>query len=208
MNDSEHRIQVNCVRYFRYQFPDKIIFAIPNGSVRNIITARRLKDEGVLAGVPDLYIAEPNGDWAGLFIEMKNGKAGRVSENQQEVMTKLTSVGYKCAVVRSFEEFVAVVKDYFGESELHERIEANRDRAMQRIAQATIEAKRSYEAQTAYEQAICGTNLPINNDKLNYIRDSNKTLKNKPKCDTQFILKTTHKPTRKTIVRQEKPCDC
>ena len=54
MKDIEHRLQVACVRWFRLQHPNVLIFAIPNGGQRNVVTAKRLKDEGVVAGVADL----------------------------------------------------------------------------------------------------------------------------------------------------------
>lgn len=204
MNDKEHRLQVSCVRYFRYQFPDKMIFAVPNGAQRNIITAKKLKDEGVLAGVPDLVIPAPSGDWHGLFIEMKNGKQGRVSEFQQTAMHKLTEEGYRCAVVRSFEEFVAVVSDYFGEQEIQERIALNRERATANIDKAIQQARQSYKAQIAFEAAINGANMPICNDKLNYPKHTSKP-KQAKKCDADIEPK--HKP-RRTITEQPKPCGC
>ena len=206
MNDLEHKLQVNCVRYFRYQFPDKLIFAVPNGAQRNIVTARKLKDEGVLAGIPDLVIASANDNWHGLYIELKNGKAGRVSDHQYDAMQKLTEEGYRCAVVRTFEEFVAVVQDYFGEEEIQERIANNRERAIARIEQAALEAKRSYKAQVQYEAALRGNTAPIVNDKMSYLRPE-KPHKREPKCNTEFDL-PKKQVVQKSATTNNKPCDC
>ena len=76
-SSTEHDLQVACVNEFRYlnpRFADLLI-AIPNGGKRNAIVAAKMKAEGVVAGVPDLFFAHPSGEWHGLFLEMKNGKA-------------------------------------------------------------------------------------------------------------------------------------
>ena len=112
MKTTEHEIQVNCVNYFRLRYPKGLIYAIPNGGQRNVIVAAKLKAEGVLSGVPDLHIPLAKNGFHGLYIELKNGKAGRVSDNQRTTMEKLQSEGYRCEVCRSFDEFKNVVDDY------------------------------------------------------------------------------------------------
>jgi hypothetical protein len=72
----EHTEQVNLMQWWAlacrgFGIPEQLLFAIPNGGQRNIIVASKLKAEGVRAGVPDLFLAFPKKDAAGLFIEMK-----------------------------------------------------------------------------------------------------------------------------------------
>ena len=112
MKQPEHILQVACVNYFRLRYPKGLIYAIPNGGQRNVIVASKLKAEGVLSGVPDLHIATAKKGFHGLYIELKNGKAGKVSDNQKTIMEKLQSEGYRCEVCRSFDEFKNVVNDY------------------------------------------------------------------------------------------------
>ena len=112
MRDLEHKLQCLCVEWFRYWYPKGTIFAIPNGGARNVVTAAKLKAEGVLAGVPDLCVPMARGGFHGLYIELKNGKKGVVSERQRTIMDKLNDEGYKCVVCRSFEEFVQEINDY------------------------------------------------------------------------------------------------
>lgn len=112
MNNNEHNLQVACVRWFRYQYPNAIIYAVPNGGQRNAIVAAKLKAEGVLAGVPDLFVAVAAGGWHGLYIEMKDGKQGRLSPHQARMIIDLQRAGYKCVVCRSFDEFEAQCNDY------------------------------------------------------------------------------------------------
>ena len=114
MRDREHQAQVACVNWFRMQYPEKLIHAIPNGGARNIIVARKLKAEGVVSGVPDLFIPEPSKGYHGLFIEMKV-KGGRLQETQKDMIDKLESRGYKCHVCWSVDDFMKVVNEYFGQ---------------------------------------------------------------------------------------------
>jgi len=111
MKHLEDSIQKTCVQWFRLQYPKKIIFHIPNGGNRNIREAARLKAQGVLAGIPDLLIAEPNGNHSGLWIEMKSPK-GRTTKSQDEMMPKLIDRGYRVSICRSLGEFQEVVKYY------------------------------------------------------------------------------------------------
>ena len=116
---SEHTLQVKCVQYFRHAFPeyDELLFAIPNGGKRNVRVAVKLKAEGVVSGVPDLFLAIPSGEWHGLFIEMKNGKSNDVTDNQQRIMFKLAMQKYKTAVARSYEDFCKIIQEYLYERE-------------------------------------------------------------------------------------------
>ena len=112
MKTTEHEIQVNCVNYFRLRYPKGLIYAIPNGGQRNVIVAAKLKAEGVLSGVPDLHIPIAKKGFHTLYIEVKNGKSGRLSENQKTTMEKLKSEGHKCEVCRSIDEFKNIVDNY------------------------------------------------------------------------------------------------
>lgn len=109
--DVEHHIQVRCVNWFRSKYDDILIFAIPNGGDRNLLTAKKLKAEGVLKGVADLFVLYPNGEYAGLFIEMKT-KDGRQQESQKEFQKYCEKVGYRYVVCRNEEEFEKEVEGY------------------------------------------------------------------------------------------------
>lgn len=111
-NQPEHDMQVFCVRWFRRNYKGEIIFAIPNGGRRMYREAVRLKAEGVLAGVPDLFVSAARGCYHGLYLEMKS-LSGRVSDVQKEVITSLMSHGYRVEVCKSIEMFKLAVDDYF-----------------------------------------------------------------------------------------------
>lgn len=112
MRQEESLIQRACIQWFRYQFPKKIIFANANGGSRHLLEARRLKLEGVLAGVPDLFCPEPNSLFHGLFIEMKT-KKGTVKPHQKQLIADLKTRNYCVEVCRSFEDFKKLIESYF-----------------------------------------------------------------------------------------------
>lgn len=110
---TEHQEQVLLIKWFDLQYRGRIVlFAIPNGGQRNLLVAKKMKAEGVRAGVPDLFLAVPNKDYAGLFIEMKKEKGGVVSEYQKIMLSRLEQAGYKCSVCKGFEEAKAEIEEY------------------------------------------------------------------------------------------------
>lgn len=119
MNQEEHNLQVACVRWFRLQYPDlaPLLFAVPNGGARSKATAGKLKAEGVVPGVADLILLVPRIEegcknmWHALCIEMKT-PTGRQSAEQGLWQLKVEQHGYKYAVVRSLDEFIALVNGY------------------------------------------------------------------------------------------------
>ena len=85
---SESEEQIGFLSWFDASFPGVRIFHIPNGGHRAISVAKKMKAEGVKAGVPDLYIPA----WK-IWIEMKRVKGGRVDPDQAEWHDYLTAIG-------------------------------------------------------------------------------------------------------------------
>ena len=101
------------------------MFAIPNGSYKSTTAQRKFKAEGLKAGVPDLFIPEPNKCYHGLFIEMKkrpktlaSGKmsyAGiKVSKQQEEWIDRLKAKGYQAVVCCGADDAIKKIEDYMG----------------------------------------------------------------------------------------------
>ena len=111
---NEHSEQVGLVLWFRRRFPDVLIFAIPNGEYRAISTAKKLKAEGVVPGIPDLFIPS----WK-LWVEMKRSDGGVISPEQHSIHGYLERVGYTIIVGNGAEDasrkILAVAADKRGE---------------------------------------------------------------------------------------------
>lgn len=122
MKHNESSLQISCVTWFRAQYPKYagLLFAIPNGGKRSVITATIMKREGALAGVADLFFAKPihhenvghkyQGD-SGLFIEVKFGK-GKQSESQKLFQKSVTEQGYAYEAIYDFDSFKKLIEEY------------------------------------------------------------------------------------------------
>lgn len=84
---SEHDEQValfNLLSLYESKYPVlKWIHAIPNGGHRHMAVAKRMKAEGVRAGVWDIFVPVAVDDKSGLYIEMKFDD-NKLTGNQQQ----------------------------------------------------------------------------------------------------------------------------
>lgn len=93
------------------------IYAVPNGARRSAAHGAKLKAEGMLAGVWDLFLPVPGrgpcgGQYLGLYLETKTDE-GRLTQAQQEFGRFVQQSGYATAVYRSLPEFVNAISAYF-----------------------------------------------------------------------------------------------
>lgn len=112
--DEEHRLQAACFKWFCLRYPrlHGRLFAVPNGGARDAITGRRLKEEGVVAGVADLILLISNDKYGALLIEMKT-ETGRQSESQKAWEAQVTADGdYKYVICRSIGQFIQEITNY------------------------------------------------------------------------------------------------
>jgi hypothetical protein len=107
----ESKLQRACVAWLRIQYPEYVLFAVPNGGFRNAKEAGILKAEGVLAGVADLFLMFPNKGYMGMFIEMKYG-SGKQSSEQVRFQKNAEALGYKYIVSNSLEGFMKEINEY------------------------------------------------------------------------------------------------
>ena len=108
MKQEEHREQCALMQWWAlecrcYGVDERLLYAIPNGGLRSQITGAKMKREGVRAGVPDLFLAVAQGDYHGMFIEMKTS-TGRVQPSQKTMMELLQSQGFHCVVCRGWDD--------------------------------------------------------------------------------------------------------
>lgn len=88
-----------------------LMFAIPNGGLRNIVTAKKLKAEGVKSGVPDIFLPHAVTPFHGLFIELKS-QGGKLSDNQKHFIHNLKNQGYFTAVCIGAEQSIKTIQNY------------------------------------------------------------------------------------------------
>jgi len=124
-SQDESKLQQAALRWFKYQYPNVVVFSIPNEGQRNVRNASRMKAEGLCPGFPDVGICHVQTiknktftDGSGLtgycpmlFVEFKSLK-GKLSPSQKEVHQKLRDSGYKVEVIRSFDEFKNCIEEY------------------------------------------------------------------------------------------------
>lgn len=108
---TEHNHQKLLIAWFKANYPGKTLFAIPNGGHRSPTEGKRLKDEGVVAGIPDLFLADGN---PGLFIEMKEPGKGRLSKEQKEIIPTLQTAGYPVVICFGYEDAKKAITEYLG----------------------------------------------------------------------------------------------
>lgn len=94
------------------QYPElSLLHSIPNGGKRNIREAARLKKEGALAGVSDIFLPVARGDYHGLYIELKV-KGGKLSDHQKWWIEETTKQGYYSTVCFGWVEAKGVIEGY------------------------------------------------------------------------------------------------
>jgi len=116
--NEEHQEQCALIQWAKLQAKTtpalSMLFAIPNGGARSVITGAMLKREGVQKGIPDLFLAVPRRACGGLFIEMKKKKGGVVSQEQREWIAKFVWQGYQAEICNGWEEARDIIIKYLG----------------------------------------------------------------------------------------------
>jgi hypothetical protein len=114
-SDEHHKIQRAVIQFARYAwhaYPELWgLYAIPNGGKRDKIAAAKLKAEGVLAGVWDLHLPVPCGNYTGLWIEIKAGN-DRLSKAQEEFGEYVRRHGHATCIAYTVQEAIDSIMEY------------------------------------------------------------------------------------------------
>ncbi len=108
---TESAMQEACVTWFKLQYPRLFLYANVNHGKRGIVAGAHEKAAGLVAGVPDLFLAVMRSGFGGMYIELKVAP-NKPSEAQLLAMTRLLSAGYQCKVCYSFDDFQQAVEGY------------------------------------------------------------------------------------------------
>lgn len=110
---SEHIEQREFVSWFRKNYPNVGLYAIPNGGKRGPATASKLRLEGVTPGIWDIIVPT----WF-LWIEFKPIRNGYLSKEQKEFGEARLKDGYNCIVAYGAEDakrqIVEGPREYWG----------------------------------------------------------------------------------------------
>lgn len=117
---SEHAEQVALIGWAALnesRWPElRLLFAIPNGGKRGIVTAVMIKREGGRSGIPDLFLPVCRSGFFGLFIELKRETGSRLAPNQEWWFDQLTRQGYAVCVAHGAHEATQIITSYMENS--------------------------------------------------------------------------------------------
>ncbi len=114
--DREGIEQAALITELRIRLPEvaDLIYHVPNGGHRLKKVAADLKDQGVVAGIPDLVLTMARGGYFGLYIEFKATPPydAAISASQHERIRKLNEQGYLAVVCRGHFDAMEQIRAY------------------------------------------------------------------------------------------------
>lgn len=114
--DREGLEQAALITELRIRMPEvaELIYHVPNGGHRLKKVAAELKEQGVVAGVPDLVLTMARGGYFGLYIEFKATppNAAPVSDSQHKWIRRLNDQGYLAVVCRGHFDAMEQIRAY------------------------------------------------------------------------------------------------
>lgn len=111
---SEHQHQCAVIEWFGLQYPklNGLLFAIPNGGLRNKAVAGKLKAEGVRPGVSDLFLMFAAKGVYGMWIEMKDVGGKQPSPEQIAFQKDAAAQGYLAVTCYGFDMARGAIEEY------------------------------------------------------------------------------------------------
>jgi len=118
---NETQLQIAICNYLKLQYPGVIFFSEPSGlrvSIGQAVQLKKMRSQGKL---PDLFIAEAQGLYHGLFIEIKAVSIHKIDgtlkknehlEAQSNMLTLLNERGYFAVFGVGFDDCKKIVDDY------------------------------------------------------------------------------------------------
>lgn len=123
---TEHEIQkavFDVLKLYETKFPEfETIHAVPNGSeLRKAKTkegnyftrlGKKMKDEGLRPGIPDIHVPYASSTHCGLYIEMKRSEKEEPTDHQKSMADKLRAVGNDVVLCFTREAALFKIFDY------------------------------------------------------------------------------------------------
>jgi len=92
----------------------ELLYAVPNGGARDVITGAQMKATGTKRGVPDFCLPVARGGYHGMYLELKRRGSGVVSPKQKWWLEKLQEQGYRAVVCYGWNDARETIEDYLG----------------------------------------------------------------------------------------------
>lgn len=117
---SESQEQQAVMQWFRLQYPEYHLIAIPNGQwiagmgKRKYALINKYKKEGMTSGVSDLFLCVARKGYHGLWLEMKDRGStfATVSVVQRSWMLNMKLAGYLAKWAAGFEQAKEIIEEY------------------------------------------------------------------------------------------------
>lgn len=90
------------------------LHANPNGGKRNLLEAKRLKAQGVKAGVSDVFLPISRDGYIGFYIELKapTGHKSRTQQNQKDWIERMQLAGHRAEVHKGWRSAANALCEY------------------------------------------------------------------------------------------------
>ncbi len=116
VSPSESQIQGWVIKWWAtahagFGLKEKMLFAVPNGGLRDPRIGAQMKREGLRVGVCDLFLTVKRGGFAGLYVEMKRPD-GVLSDAQIEFIADVLAEGYAQKTCYNYDEAVDAITKY------------------------------------------------------------------------------------------------
>lgn len=125
----EYALQKQFVAWMRLQYPKVVVFSDTAAHIKKT-KLQQIRANGLQSGwkQPDVFVAQPSGNFSGLWLELKaetpyrkDGKlkSGNHLKSQRESMQKLMESGYAAQFAWDFDQLKAVVFGYLNDETKH-----------------------------------------------------------------------------------------
>lgn len=126
---TEKQVHKAVCNYIRNVYPEAVFFSDMSGLKASIGVATDMKALRSSSAIPDLFVASPQGDYKGLFIEIKSQRSdafrvdGSLREiehirDQAKMLDKLHHLGYWAVFGCGQNECQKIVEEYFKQDAL------------------------------------------------------------------------------------------
>lgn len=102
----EAAFQKSVVTWFRKNYPDYVIFSVPNEATYH--STAKFKALGMLSGASDLVMILPN---VVLFLECKSAQ-GKLRKEQKEFRDKCKALNHNYFVIKDLQDVKAILREH------------------------------------------------------------------------------------------------